>query len=125
MEERVMFNHEKLEVYQASIEFIAWLDPILSRTKRKYNVLDHVDRASTSMALNIAEGNGKSSKKDQDRFLQYSRSSALECASCIDIMYVKRIIDQKEKYEGKEKLLKIVKMLFKFSSNLTNKKIEK
>ena len=53
------FDHEKLEVYQESIAFVAWLSPILENAVRVGDVKDHLDRASTSVPLNIAEGNGK------------------------------------------------------------------
>ncbi|MHC4917139.1 MAG: four helix bundle protein [Planctomycetota bacterium] len=38
-------------------------------------------RASQSIPLNIAEGNGKRSKTDRNRYLDTSRGSALESAS--------------------------------------------
>jgi four helix bundle protein len=53
------FDHEKLEVYQEAIAFIAWLSALLEGTVRVGEVKDQLDRASTSIPLNIAEGNGK------------------------------------------------------------------
>jgi four helix bundle protein len=53
------FDHEKLEVYQTSLVFIAWLEPILQNLPKSLAVTDQLDRASTSIPLNIAEGNGK------------------------------------------------------------------
>ena len=53
------FDHERLEVYQESIAFIAWLPALLDGTVRIGDVKDQWDRASTSIPLNIAEGNGK------------------------------------------------------------------
>ena len=51
------FNHEKLEVYQESIAFVAWVSPLLEAGSRRGDVKDQLDRASTSIVLNIAEGN--------------------------------------------------------------------
>ena len=53
------FDHEKLEVYREAIAFIAWLSALLEATGRIGEVKDQLDRASTSIPLNIAEGNGK------------------------------------------------------------------
>jgi 23S rRNA-intervening sequence protein len=52
------FDHEKLEVYREAILFIAWLSALLEGTVRIGEVKDQLDRASKSIALNIAEGNG-------------------------------------------------------------------
>jgi len=52
------FDHEKLSVYQRSLEFIEFIEPILQRFKYRISVIEHLDEASTSVSLNIAEGTG-------------------------------------------------------------------
>ena len=54
-----LFDHEKLEVYQAGLALIVWLEPILQKLPKSLSVIDQLDRASTSIPLNIAEGNGR------------------------------------------------------------------
>jgi len=49
------FDHKRLEVYQESIAFIAWLSALLDGTVRIGEVKDRLDRASTSIPLNITE----------------------------------------------------------------------
>ena len=61
------FDYEKLEVYREAIAFIAWLSALLEETVRIGEVKDQLDRASTSIPLNIAEGNGKYTPKDRCR----------------------------------------------------------
>ena len=70
------FDHERLEVYQESIAFIAWLSALLDGTVRIGEVKDQLDRASTSIPLNIAEGNGKYAPKDRCRFFDIAHGSA-------------------------------------------------
>jgi four helix bundle protein len=72
----VYFDHEKLKVYQKAIEFVKWSDEILSKIKTKNTVADQFDRALTSIALNIAEGNGKYFGKDRCRYFDIARGSA-------------------------------------------------
>ena len=105
------FDHEKLHVYQASIEFIIWMKGVLDQVPKRYSVYDQLDRASTSISLNIAEGNGKYTPKDRCRFFDIARGSALECAAALDIVVAKGIINANEVREGKETLKKIVSML--------------
>ena len=49
-----MFSHEKLLVYCKAIEFVSWSQPLIE-TLPKCAVRDQLDRASTSIPLNIAE----------------------------------------------------------------------
>jgi four helix bundle protein len=62
------FDHEKLEVYGEAVTFIAWLSKVLDPAVRVGEVKDQLDRASTSIPLNIAECNGKYTLKDRCRF---------------------------------------------------------
>ena len=107
-----LFDHEKLEVYQASLEFISWTIPLLDRLPGNASVPNQLDRASTSVPLNIAEGNGKFTSPDRCRFFDNARGSALESAACLDVMVAKRFIDPNEIQDGKAMLVRIVSMLF-------------
>jgi four helix bundle protein len=74
-------------------------------------VKDQLDRASTSILLNIAEGNGRYAQKDRCRFLDIAHGSALECAAGLDILVAKSKVTQEQIRPGKESLQKIVRML--------------
>jgi four helix bundle protein len=105
------FDHEKLEVYQESLAFIRWLEPLLQKLPRSASVRDQLDRASTSIPLNIAEGNGKFTSPDRCRFFDIARGSSLECAAGLDVLAAKGLCQEAEVAVGKELLLKIVLML--------------
>src|SRR5260370_29274412 len=83
------FDHERLEVYREAIAFIAWLSALLEGAVRVGDVKDQLDRASTSIPLNIAEGNGKYALKDRCRFFDIAHGSALECAAGLDVLVAK------------------------------------
>jgi four helix bundle protein len=108
---KTVFDHEKLTVYQKSLQFIVWLQKILERIPKKYSVNDQLDRSSTSIPLNIAEGNGKYSKKDKCRHFDIARGSALESAGALDVLVKKGLLKEEEILEGKEMLFEIVSML--------------
>jgi four helix bundle protein len=105
------FDHEKLEVYGKAIALIAWLSELLETLERLGDVRDQLDRASTSIALNIAEGNGKFSLKDRCKFFDTAHASALECAAGLDILVAKRKVTPEQIRLGKESLQGIVRML--------------
>ncbi len=54
-----LFDHEKLQAYQDTLLFVAWLEPILQKLPKTIAVRDQLDWAGTSIALNLAGGNGK------------------------------------------------------------------
>lgn len=110
--DRTFFDHEKLDVYQDSIAFIAWLSSLLETTGRVGDVKDQLDRASTSITLNVAEGNGKYNAKDRCRFFDIAHGSALECAAGLDVLVAKQKLTSEQIRPGKENLQKIVRMLF-------------
>lgn len=105
------FDHEKLSVYVQSIEFVDTISKILENVPSKHAVYNQLERASTSIPLNIAEGNGKSSIKDRCRYLEIARGSALECAACLDVLESRRCIGIEQKKEAKQQLIEIVSML--------------
>jgi four helix bundle protein len=105
------FDHEKLEVYQESLAFVAWLEPLMQKLPKAVAVRDQLDRASTSIVLNLAEGNGKHTSSDRCRFFDISRGSALECAAALDVLVSQGRGDLTAVAPGKERLRRIVSML--------------
>ena len=112
------FDHEKLDVYQLALSFVTWLTDLLeevrqSGTPQLREIIDQVDRASTSIVLNIAEGNGRRSTKQRARFFDDARGSATESAACLDVLIAKRSATGDRIMEGKRTLLRIVSILTK------------
>lgn len=106
---KTQFDHEKLDVYRDAISFVAWVDSLLEGLPKGLAVCSQLDRASTSVPLNIAEGNGKYTPADRCRFFDIARGSALECAACLDVLDARKRIDSAE--AGKVMLIRIVSML--------------
>jgi four helix bundle protein len=54
------FDHEKLDVYTAAVDFIALAHRIIATLPTGHaDLADQLRRAATSIALNIAEGAGE------------------------------------------------------------------
>src|SRR3954462_7092410 len=108
---KTYFDHEKLEVYQQALAFCGWAGDLIGGISNKAAAKDQLDRASTSVPLNIAEGNGKFSNADRSRFLEMARGSALECAAALDVLVTRNLITCERAIVGKEQLVPIVNML--------------
>jgi four helix bundle protein len=119
------FDHEKLEVYREGIAFNAWLSAVLESTVRLGDVKDQLDRASTSIPLNIAEGNGKYAPKDRCRFFDIAHGSALECAAGLDVLVGKGKLSNEQVRPGKEQLQRIVRMLMGLIKRNSSRDYEK
>lgn len=55
----------------------------------KGNLREQLLRASSSIALNLAEGNGKNSVKDKKRFFQTAYGSLRECQTIFKLARIK------------------------------------
>jgi four helix bundle protein len=123
--EECWFDHEKLDVYREAIAFSAWLSALLDTAVRVGDVKDQLDRASTSIPLNIAEGNGKYNPKDRCRFFDIAHGSALECSAGLDILVAKAKLTSDQIRPGKESLQKIVRMLMGLIKRNSTREYEK
>jgi len=106
-----MFSHEKLIAYQKAIKFVAWTQPLIEALPSKLAARDQLDRSSTSVPLNIAEGNGKFSPADRARFFQVAHGSAVESAACLDVLVARKFIPAEAAAEGKAQLEEVVNLL--------------
>lgn len=114
------FPHEKLEVYQRSLVFAGFIEPVLTRWEPKHAVKDQLARATESLVVNLAQG---ASAEAEARLLclDYALGSALECAACLDVAYGKALLDSARLSTGKQTLLEVAKMLIglrKFRADL-------
>lgn len=105
------FDHERLNVSQPSIQFNAWTTDLLETVPKSTAAHNQLDRAATSIPLNIAEGNGKFTQADRRRYFDHARGSASESAACLDVLVAKKRIRMQQATAGKEMLLQIVAMI--------------
>src|SRR5438105_2529115 len=85
--QRMAFDHERLDVYRVTVEFTCWCGALLDGPlgKTHLSVIKQLERASTSISLNIAEGNGKRSSKDRCRYFdtrEAPHSNARRASTC-------------------------------------------
>src|ERR1700754_3098467 len=62
-------DHEKLDVYQTAVEFVVFIESIVKQfPKGRSYLVDQLQRAASSVVLNITEGAGEFSANEKIRF---------------------------------------------------------
>ena len=108
------FGHKKLDVYRLSLEYVRWVySRIDGMSGIHRHARDQLLRASQSIPLNVAEGNGKFTAPDRGRYFGIARGSALECAAIQDVLLIAGVLSQAEYDEAEALLVRIVSMLTK------------
>ncbi|WP_428236633.1 four helix bundle protein [Gracilimonas sp.] len=103
------FKFEKLEVWQLAVDLadeIYLLIEALPDTE-KFNLTSQIQRAVTSVSLNIAEGSTGQTDPEQARFIGYAHRSLMEVVACLILMKKRAYISTElfEKlYQDSEKL---------------------
>jgi four helix bundle protein len=101
-----VLSHEKLDVYQRAIEFLAAALRIAESLPRGQAPLaDQFRRAAMSIPLNIAEGSGRSAgSADRNRFRGIARGSAMECGAILDVVRLFQVAPEADWVQAKRLL---------------------
>ena len=117
-----VFDHQRLKVYQKSIDFIALAEEVISHLPRgRSYVADQLRRAAASIALNIAEGAGEFSPTDKARLYRIARRSATECAAILDLCERLELASRDHVASGHGMLREIISMLVVLIGNCEGK----
>lgn len=115
-----MNNFKELKVWQKSIQFIADIYKFTSSFPdfEKYGISSQLQRASVSISSNIAEGCGKKSAKDFNRFLQIAKSSAYEVENLIIVCNNLSYLEKEDYNKLINDIQEIQKMLTRLMKSL-------
>jgi four helix bundle protein len=109
-----MLDHERLDVYQCSIQFMAIAFTVIEALPRGHSAIaDQLRRAASSIPLNIAEAAGKTSGNERAHHHAIARGSAMECGAVLDVVRFLNVVPADELNRGKELLVRTVAMLSK------------
>jgi four helix bundle protein len=86
------------QVYKDARTFKLEIEKIFNmhEWQNKYELKNQLTRALYSIALNIAEGSSRVTRKDFKRFLLISMGSLNEVIACLDIAKESKLISEKE-----------------------------
>ena len=93
-----MYKFEKLEVWQLALEYIDQMYDVSDKLPdgESFNLVSQMRRASTSVALNIAEGSTGQTDAEQARFLGLAIRSYIESVACLRIAVRRRYLTDVE-----------------------------
>ena len=108
------FSFEDLKVWQKAVEFAKATLNITEKiqvTRKHYRLIEQLESASTSVALNIAEGKGRYSRREFIHFLYVARGSLYETVALLIIFYRNDWLNEKQLIDLKTLSNKLGKML--------------
>jgi len=118
-----MFDFESLAVYNKAVNFINEIYKVSANfpQKERFGLTDQLRRASVSIAANIAEGNGRYSRKEYIQFLRIARGSAYECVPLLEVALSQKYLEHQEFKKLYEELEEISKMLSGLINSMARK----
>ena len=95
----IKFVFEDLEIWKKAVDFAKTVIDITEKInthRAHYRLVEQLEAASASVALNIAEGKGRYSKKEFMQFLYIARGSLYETITLLKIFYKKSWINEEQ-----------------------------
>lgn len=105
------FSHEQLDVYRVALESVRIADRLVRALDVGAAGKEQIDRYTTSIVLNIAEGNAKRTARDRGKYFDTAMSAALRAASVLDVFVARGIAVAAEIDEMKVLLARATAML--------------
>ena len=117
------FAYENLEVWNKAVDFaVEVIDTVeeISTDRKHYRLLEQIEASSTSVAMNIAEGKGRFSKKEFVRFLYISRGSLYETMTLLEVFRRKKWISDDRYFQVESSAKEIASMIKGLINSISN-----
>ena len=101
-----LFAFERLEVWQLARKFFKHAYALIDTfpSSERYNLVDQIRRAATSIALNLAEMTSRSSYKEQAHYSEIAYGSTIEVYCAFLLSYDLGYISEQQLEELKERI---------------------
>jgi len=108
-----LFYYRRLDVYRDAKQLAINVNEVLKSfpKEERYALTSQLQRASTSVMFNIAEGFGRYSSKERTYFLDIANGSLMEVSSQIELAEAYHYISTTQREEFDNQILSIVKQL--------------
>lgn len=105
------FPFTNLDMYRVSLQGVAWIHDFLEEINPKARVQRRLDTSSTGTVLNIAEGHGRQTTADQNRFMKTAQEHAYQTLVLLDVMAARKDVTASRVAEGKATQTRVIRML--------------
>jgi four helix bundle protein len=123
MNKQGRFGYEDLEVWQKAIDWASEIVSLcndLDTERRHYRLIEQLESACTSVAMNIAEGKGRYSQKEFVQYLYVARGSLYETVTLLEIFLKQGWMAEDKSAKLKDEAKEIVKMLNSLVKSIKN-----
>ncbi len=82
------YKFQRLQVYQLALDHVDVIYRLTNKLRKSesLNLRSHLERAATSVVLNIADGSTGQTDPEQARFLRVALRSLMEGVTCLDLI---------------------------------------
>lgn len=118
----VSFKFEKLTVWQKSVDYAEDVYKITKRfpTEEKFGLISQLRRSAVSVSLNIAEGSGKTTRKEFRKFLHDAMGSLRESVTILHLAKRLKYIEHASFDNLYAQSIEISKMLYSLANKLSD-----
>ena len=115
-------SHRDLIVWQKSMDLVVLIYGLAESFPKTelYRLTSQITRAVVSVPGNIAEGNGRSSRKEYAHFLSIAKGSLMETETYVFLAVRLGYVPQAQTVESLNLITEISKMLTKLRTRLIN-----
>lgn len=113
--------YKDLLVWQKSLDFankIIDMVENLDTSRKHYRLIDQIESSSTSIAMNIAEGKGRHSRKELHHFMVIARGSLYETMTLLEIFQKRNWISLEKFNELEKQAIEITKMINAYNKSI-------
>jgi four helix bundle protein len=105
------FPFASLDMYRVSLEGVGWIHNFLEELGPKARTRRKLDISTTGTVLNIAEGYGRTTPADQNRFMKMAEEHAFQTILRLDIMVARKEVEAPRIECGKATQARVISML--------------
>lgn len=108
------FGFEDLDVWNRAVDFAVKIIKIaetMEVERKHFRLLEQIEAASTSIAMNLAEGKGRYSKKEFIQFCYIARGSLYEVVTLLEIFSRNKWIATSNFQEIRQEGIEIASMI--------------